>query len=82
MVMMMTLMVILMMVVLMMVRLDKEITRRVVRLRPTFKKFVNPNGTLIVRLNKALYGCIESAKLWYDNLCTTFQSMGFLPNPL
>ena len=62
-------------------RLDKEITRRVVRLRPTFKKFVNPNGTLIVRLNKALYGCIESAKLWYDNLCTTFQSMDFLPNP-
>jgi len=62
-------------------RLDKEITRRVVRLRPIFKKFVNPNGTLIVRLNKALYGCIESAKLWYDNLCTTFQSMGFIPNP-
>ena len=29
----------------------------------------------------ALYGCIESAKLWYDNLCATFRSMGFVPNP-
>ena len=62
-------------------RLDKEMTKRVVRIRPTFKKFVNTNGTLIVRLNKALYGCIESAKLWYDNLCATFRSMGFVPNP-
>ena len=62
-------------------RLDKEITRRVVRIRPTFKKFVTSNGTLIVRLNKALYGCVESAKLWYDNLCATFLSMGFTPNP-
>ena len=27
---------------------------------------MNNNGKCIVKLKKALYGCVESAKLWYD----------------
>ena len=45
---------------------------------------VNHNGKkqLYVRLNKALYGCIESAKLWYDMLADTLvNKMKFIINP-
>ena len=36
---------------------------------------------LYVRVLWALYGCIESALLWYQLYSTTFQDMGFILNP-
>ena len=30
-----------------------------------------------MRLDKALYGCIESAKLWYNEIAGTLRSNGF-----
>ena len=38
------------------------------------------NGKLIVRLDKALYGCVQSAKLWYQKLTNTLKGIGFVPN--
>jgi hypothetical protein len=38
------------------------------------------NGCIVVRLNKALYGCLESAKLWYDDISATLRGMGFTAN--
>ena len=35
----------------------------------------------MVKLDKALYGCIQSAKLWYQHLRATLESTGFIPNP-
>ena len=39
------------------------------------------DNTLIVKLRKALYGCIESAKLWYNNISETIKNIGFNTNP-
>ena len=36
---------------------------------------------MIVRLTKALYGCVESAKLWYDSISATLTDNGFVRNP-
>eukprot|EP01036_Dinobryon_divergens_P037623 gene37623-49264_t len=36
------------------------------------------DGSLLVRLDKALYGCIEAAKLWYRHLRSTLESHGFV----
>jgi Reverse transcriptase (RNA-dependent DNA polymerase) len=33
-------------------------------------------------LNKALYGCIESAKLWYHEIAGTLKTNGFKPHPM
>ena len=48
---------------------------------PGFKKFLRPDGSIIVELDQALYGCIESALLWYNELSTFLGSIGFCPNP-
>ena len=56
---------------------------------PDFKEHVvyetGRNGKqvkcLYVQVLKALYGCIESALLWYDLYSTTLQKMGFKINP-
>ena len=40
-----------------------------------------PNDTIIVRLKKALYGCVESSKLWYDKISGDMCKLGFTINP-
>jgi hypothetical protein len=45
-------------------------------------KFKNKNGSMAVRLRKALYGCVQSGKLWYDKLIKCLQSMDYVVNPV
>jgi hypothetical protein len=41
---------------------------------------VTDRGTLIVQIKKALYGLVQSAALWYDELSTFLKQQGFVPN--
>jgi Ca2+-binding EF-hand superfamily protein len=40
----------------------------------------NGKKVLYMRVKRAIYGCIESALLWYDLFTTTLQGMGFKVN--
>ena len=62
--------------------LDKTLAEILVKLKPEYKPFLRPDGTMIVKLTKALYGCIESARLWYENISKTLIALGFVQNPL
>ena len=63
-------------------RLDAQIAAILCELDESFKQFLRKDGSIIVRLNRALYGCIESAKLWYDLLKDTLQKDGYIVNPI
>ena len=63
------------------VQLDSTMTRFLVELEPYYAQFVRPDGTCVVELDKALYGTIEAAKLWYDNISSKLESDGFVKNP-
>ena len=39
------------------------------------------NGDCIVKLNKALYGLVESALLWHKHITKTLNDLGFIQNP-
>ncbi|NDB85962.1 MAG: transposon Pol polyprotein, partial [Alphaproteobacteria bacterium] len=39
------------------------------------------DGTMIVKLSKALYGCVESAKLWYEHLKKILINLGYTVSP-
>jgi hypothetical protein len=45
-----------------------------------YEKYLEPDGTIIVQLDKALYGCIESAQLWYSNISNTLKCMDYKQN--
>ena len=47
-------------------RLDSEIVDLLVELHPEYGNEREPDGSVIVRLKKALYGFAESSKLWYS----------------
>jgi len=54
------------------------------QLDPSLEEFVvieNGQRVLYVQLDKALYGCVQSALLWYELYSSTLQNMGFELNP-
>ena len=61
--------------------IEPDVANEIVRQDKTFSAFQRKNGCLVVRLNKALYGCIESAKLWYKKIAGTLNRNGFTANP-
>ena len=62
-------------------KLNKFITSVLVKLDSSYKKFVRADGTTIVRLKRALYGCIQASKAWYQKLSGDLRSLGYTANP-
>ena len=62
--------------------IGKDVVPLVLEIDPSYKDFVMPNGTVVVKLDKALYGLIESGKLWYEHLTGVLVKDGYKPNPL
>jgi Reverse transcriptase (RNA-dependent DNA polymerase) len=62
-------------------RLDRTMSELMTRLKPSYSKYMDSKGCVTVLLDRALYGCVESAALWYDNLRDTMSSLGQHRNP-
>ena len=63
-------------------KLDKKMTGTMVKLSPDYAKYTDARGCVVVRLDKALYGCVELAALWYENLRESMKKLGYTPNPI
>jgi len=64
------------------IRLDRELTARIVERRPELAKFVDINGTMLIRLKKYLYGLPMAGKHWNDHISTALIGMGFKRCPV
>ena len=62
-------------------RLDRVMSTMLIQLDPSYEKFRGINGTVVVRLDKALYGCVEASLLWYKDLKSKLVADGFIENP-
>ena len=61
-------------------RLNKQLTAALIKIDATYNKYAYNNRTYIVKLKKALYGCVESAKLWYDKLSSDLIKLNYTAN--
>jgi hypothetical protein len=61
-------------------RIEKRLAQMLVELFPDVYT-LDKDGCIYVQLEKALYGCVESAKLWYDEVSAALLSIGFVRNP-
>ena len=59
--------------------LDRVLTDILTKYLPELKPYED-SGKILVKLDRALYGCVQSAKLWYDMLSKELESMGFVAN--
>lgn len=62
-------------------KLDAVMTKILCGIDPSFKQFVEHDGTIIVHLIKALYGCVKSSMLWYQTLTAFLMECGYVQNP-
>ena len=60
------------------IRMQKDLVQVLIELYPHYQPFVRADGSMILRVKKALYGLIESAMLWYQNLKATLLSLGYV----
>ena len=66
-------------------RIDAELADAVVTIEGVDERYNEvrqTDGSLIVKLKKALYGCIESAKLWYKHLVRVLENYGMIKSNL
>ena len=56
---------------------DRYTTGLIVKAMPEYQRYVRPNGTIILRVKKAMYGLVESAWLWYKELEKQLVSLGY-----
>jgi len=62
--------------------LDEVTAGILANIKPEYAEFCRQeDGTMIVKLDKALYGLIESAKIWYEHITGSLKNMGFTMNP-
>lgn len=60
--------------------LDSVVTSEYIKIRPGAARYVNKKGELYCALDKALYGTVEGAKAWYDDIAQYLMDIGFERN--
>jgi hypothetical protein len=61
--------------------IDETLTEMAGELMPEVTEYIREDGKLVVRVDKAMYGLIQSAKLWYKELTTFLEVNGFKKCP-
>ena len=61
--------------------LDRAVTMLIAESHGRWSQHVLEDSTCIMKIERALYGLIESAKLWYEEFTGFLKNLGFLPNP-
>jgi hypothetical protein len=62
--------------------LDTPLAKIVCEEWPAMKTSLDDKGRAYVRLKKALYGCVQSSKLWYERLRIELQRIGYTVSPM
>jgi hypothetical protein len=61
--------------------IEPVLTAILVTLAPAYAPFVRQDGSVVVRLVKALYGTVQAARLWHDMIVGILTTDGFTQNP-
>jgi hypothetical protein len=61
-------------------RVEPKLAKLLIDIDSSYSEGLDHDGSIIVRLKKALYGCVESSKLWFENLSRKLLSLGFKVN--
>ena len=61
-------------------KLDPVMSAILGHLDAKYEMYTQQDGSVIVKLEKALYGCVQSAALWYYNLRNTLEENKFICN--
>jgi len=55
----------------------RQLRDLILDLYPKYKKYIGKDGVLYCKLLKALYGCVQASKLWYEKVRKFLESLGY-----
>jgi hypothetical protein len=61
-----------------MVKFPKDLAAEYVALYPEYAEYLQPDGTMLMLIEKALYGLVESSALWYKEIKAFLLSLGYV----
>jgi hypothetical protein len=59
-------------------RVGRDIVKHILEACPEYADFMAENGTMYVKMLKAMYGCVQACLLWYKLLVEVLSSIGFV----
>jgi hypothetical protein len=59
-------------------RVGRDIVKHILEACPEYADFMAENGTMYVKMLKAMYGCVQASLLWYKLLVEVLSSIGFV----
>jgi hypothetical protein len=62
--------------------IEKMLATMLVHKYPELRAYLREDGSLVMLLQKALYGTLVAGKLWYDKLTLVLRGLGFTANEL
>jgi len=60
--------------------LDQLSAALLIQIDPSYEKYLDDKGEMTVKLKKALYGCLQSARLWHNLLISELRGCGYTQN--
>jgi hypothetical protein len=66
---------------LVLIKINQEESQMLVEMYPELEEYLDDHGKLTAECLKALYGLIESGKLWYDTIKEKLIKNGYVQNP-
>jgi len=60
------------------IKCTRQLRDLIVDLYPEYEKHVGKDGVLYCKLLKALYGCVQALKLWYQKVSKFLESLGYV----
>ena len=55
----------------------KDILRYLLLLYPEYQEYIQDDGSILMLLLKAMYGCVQASKLWYTLLTSILRGRGY-----
>jgi histone deacetylase 1/2 len=62
--------------------LDPIVSAITITVDPSYANYLREDGKILVKLIRALYGCVQSGKLWNDKITNDLIENGFCKHPL
>jgi hypothetical protein len=60
------------------VKIERDMANMFVKMKPELAEFVDDTGRLYMRVDKALYGCVQASALWQRTLTKALKGLGFV----
>ena len=59
------------------IKVDADVAKLLIQINPKYRDFLEKDDGLTLRLNRALYGLIQSPVLWYFHFTKVLKSLGY-----